>query len=112
MKKNVLSTSLRSATQATDSTWRGWTANRAATKALRQTAPVMRRSRKKSRSVLARWNSRLVRWWPTGFKPKSWTSSMWESHVTGCQLLAWPARNAQVIFSQVNPVRTWMFSVT
>ena len=38
-KKNVLSTSLRSATQATDSTCSGWSANSAATKALGQNAP-------------------------------------------------------------------------
>ncbi len=39
-QNRALSTSLRSATQATDSTCRGWTANRAATRKLRQTAPV------------------------------------------------------------------------
>ena len=39
MKKNPLNTSLRSATQATDSTRSGWMANTAATKALRQNAP-------------------------------------------------------------------------
>ena len=38
----MLSTSLRSATQATDSTWSGWTAKSAATNALRQRAPVIR----------------------------------------------------------------------
>ena len=36
MKNSPLRTSFRSATQATDSTRRGWTANRAAAKALGQ----------------------------------------------------------------------------
>jgi hypothetical protein len=40
-QKNELRTSLRSATHATDSTWSGCQAKSAATKALRQRAPVM-----------------------------------------------------------------------
>ena len=43
-QNSALRTSLRSAIQATDSTWRGCQANRAATRALRQNAAVMRRS--------------------------------------------------------------------
>src|SRR5260370_32788361 len=60
--KNVESTSFRSDTQATDSTWIGCKPKRAATKAPRQTAPVMRRSTRKSREVLAACNRRFVKW--------------------------------------------------
>ena len=52
-QKNVLSTSFRSDTQATDSTCSGWIANSAATTALRPTVPVMRRSAMNSSSVFA-----------------------------------------------------------
>ena len=48
MKNNPLSTSLRSATQATDSTRNGWMAKTAATNALRQRAPVIWRRTRKS----------------------------------------------------------------
>ena len=46
-KKRPLSTSLRSATHATDSTCSGWTAKTAATKALRQSVPVISQREKK-----------------------------------------------------------------
>ena len=59
MKKSPESTSLRSETQATDSTCSGWTAKTAATKALRPTPRVMRASAKKSTSVAAAWSARL-----------------------------------------------------
>ena len=61
MKKNALSTSFRSATQATDSTCSGCQANNAATQALRHSAPVMRLRTRKSSSVLAVCSSRFVR---------------------------------------------------
>src|SRR5438874_10350569 len=61
IKKNVLSTSFLSAAQATDSTCSGWSANRPATKALRHSAPVSRRSRRNSNTAFAVWNSKLVR---------------------------------------------------
>ena len=51
MKKNVLSTSFRSETQATDSTCNGMQAKSAATKALRQNAPVRRLSSPNSNAV-------------------------------------------------------------
>ncbi|MBK7047273.1 MAG: hypothetical protein IPH48_12365 [bacterium] len=60
-KKNPLSTSLRSATHATDSTCNGWIANSAATSAGRQTAPVNRRRSKYSSSVLATCSAMFVR---------------------------------------------------
>ena len=49
MKNSPLSTSFRSATQATDSTRNGWMANTAATKALGQRSPVIRRRTRKRR---------------------------------------------------------------
>src|ERR1035441_993243 len=60
--KKVLRTSLRSETQATDSTWMGCRAKRAATKALRQYAPVICLRRPKSSSELRVWKRRLVAW--------------------------------------------------
>ena len=61
MKKKALSTSLRSATHATDSTRSGWMANTAATNALRQRAPVVRRKIRNSRMTDAVCNMTLVR---------------------------------------------------
>ena len=49
MKNRPLSTSLRSATHATDSTRSGWIANTAATNALRHSAPVIRRNTRNRR---------------------------------------------------------------
>jgi hypothetical protein len=60
-KKNVLNTSFRSATQATDSTCSGWSANSAATIPLRHRAPVIFLSRMYSRRAFAIWKSRFVR---------------------------------------------------
>jgi hypothetical protein len=61
MKKKALSTSFRSATQATDSICKGCHANKAATKALRHTAPVICLSTAKRRSVLVMWNPRFTK---------------------------------------------------
>src|SRR6266700_1399823 len=52
MKKNPLSTSLRSEIQATDSTLSGWSAKMAATKALRHMLPVMILSTKNRSTTL------------------------------------------------------------
>ena len=60
MKKSPLKTSLRSATQATDSTRSGWMAKIAATHALGQSAPVIRRSAKSRRTAAAACNTTLV----------------------------------------------------
>ena len=61
MKNKPLSTSLRSATHATDSTRKGWMAKTAATKALRQRAPVICRRSRKSTMTDAVWSRTLVR---------------------------------------------------
>ena len=61
MKNSPLKTSLRSATQATDSTRRGWMAKTAATHALGQSAPVIRRSTRNRRTAAAACKSTLVR---------------------------------------------------
>ncbi len=105
-------TSFRSATHATDSTWVGWTAKRAATKALRQVAPVIRRKTRNTSTAFAAWNSTFTTWWAPGFTPKSSTSSMCESQVSGCQLETWSVVKAQVTPCQVRPACTVGFSVT
>ena len=76
---------LRSAIQATESTCTGWSANRAAAMALAPRRPVIRRSTANSSSVFSVCRRRLLRWCPAGLSPKSWQSSMCDSHVTGCQ---------------------------
>ena len=60
---------MRSATQATDSTWSGCSAKSAATTALRQVAPVSHRSQPKSNSAFVRCSSTLVAWWPRRLEP-------------------------------------------
>ena len=112
MKKNVLNTSFRSDTQATDSTCRGWRAKRAATKALRQTAPVIRRHRAKSSSVLPTCSATFTKWGPQAFWPKTWQSSMCDSHVSGCQLLPCMAVKAQTRPALVSPWKTLGLLVT
>src|SRR6266850_1843029 len=52
-QKKALKTSLRSATQATDSTCKGCHANSAATHALRQSARVIRRKTRKTKTLFA-----------------------------------------------------------
>src|SRR5579885_3495599 len=97
MKKTALSTSLRSAIHATDSTCSGCTANKAATNALRQNAPVICRSTRNRRIAATACKSTFVRWCPAGFRPYSRQSSMCEIIVTGCQLRATLCVNAQRI---------------
>ena len=105
-------TSLRSATQATDSTCVGCTAKSAATTALRPGAPVMRESTRNRSAAFAACRSTLTAWWAPGASPKSCTSSMCESHVSGCQLLAWKVVNAHARPAQPSPPCTTGFSVT
>src|SRR5437660_191671 len=81
-KKNALNTSLRSETQATDSTCSGCSANRAATSALRHSAPVIRLRTRNNSRVLVRWNPALARWCAPARWPKSWQSRLCESHVS------------------------------
>ena len=104
--------SFRSATQATDSTCAGWRAKSAATNALRQAAPVIRRSTRNQSAVLARWRARFVVWWSPACIPKSWQSSMWDSQVSGCQFAAWPLESAQTSPGALSPPRTIGLSVT
>ena len=103
IQKNALNTSLRSAAHATDSTCKGCQANKAATNALRHSAPVSCLNQRNSSNVFATWKSRLVRWWPPGFKPNNWQSNMCEIHVSGCQLAASVFSNAQTIPGHVRP---------
>jgi len=76
IQKKVLNVSLRSATQATDSTCKGCHPNSAATNALRQRAPVIRRRAANSSTVLPTCNNTPLRWWPQGRRPYSSQSSM------------------------------------
>jgi hypothetical protein len=69
MKKSALRTSFRSATQATDSTRKGWIAKIAATNALRQVLAVIRRRTKKSKSA-AKVCSRTGKMMTGGIQPK------------------------------------------
>src|SRR5258708_25529303 len=85
-KKNMLKTSFRSATHATDSTRRGCSPKKAATTKLRQIAPVARFKTRKSRTVFAQWSMILPKWCPQAFKPKILQSNVCESQVIGCQL--------------------------
>src|SRR5919109_3816445 len=99
----VLKTFFRSATHDTDSTLSGWTANNAATKKLRHWVPVARNSNQKSKATLKECSRMLTKWWPTGFSPNNWQSSMCESQVIGCQLETSKVVNAQWIPALVSP---------
>src|SRR5258705_6411638 len=112
IQKSPLSTSLRSEIQATDSTWSGWSANTAATKAERQKAPVIETNKRKVIAAVAAWIAALTRWWPPGSTPNSWQSSMWESQVRGCQFAAREVVKAQMTPSRVRPAWTVGFSLT
>ncbi len=112
MKKNALSTSLRSAIHATDSTRSGCNPKNVATIRLRQVEPVIRFNTTKASIVLAAWSNTLVKWCPQGPKPKSWQSNMCESQVIGCQLAACELDKAHLKFSQVSPCCTRRFAVT
>jgi len=107
----VLRTSLRSAIHATDSTCSGWTANRAATNALRPVAPVMRRKRMNTSSVFVTWITRLVTWYAPASVPNNVTSIRCDSHVIGCQYGEWPVVSAHHALFQLSPPRTVGFSV-
>jgi len=58
---NVERTSLRSATHATDSTWRGWIAKSAATTALRHLAAVMSASTRNNSTTFTTWSRRFTK---------------------------------------------------
>ncbi len=55
----------------------------------------------------------FVQWYPAGFIPNNSRSSINESQVRGCQLLAWEVVvNAQTTVSPLKPRCTRGFSVT
>src|SRR4029453_8893792 len=54
----------------------------------------------------------FTRWCAPGDMPKSWTSSMCESHVSGCQLALWPVVKAHATPVAVRPAATCGFSDT
>jgi hypothetical protein len=112
IQKKPLSTSFRSATQATDSTRRGCTANRAAAIALRQTAPVSSRSARKSSTPLTACNATLLRWNPNGRRPNRLASASSDSHVSGCQFPVCRFVNAQTSPDCRSPRMTCWFSAT
>jgi len=105
-KKQPLNTSLRSETQATDSTRNGCQANNAATTALRQNAPVIAFNNRRSSIALAQWSNTLTMWGGPAFNPNNWQSSMCESQVSGCQLLACWSTKDQTTPHQLKPART------
>ena len=111
-KKNPLRTSLRSESQATDSTRSGCQAKSAAKAALVQRAPVRRRIARKARAALSECRSTLVAWCPRGSSPKSVMSSMCDSQVSGCQFVASPEVSAQRKPSQPRPAMTCGLWVT
>ena len=69
IQNNVLSTSFRSATHATDSTRNGCNPNNAANTAGRQSAAVIRLNTTNNRTVEAAWRRTFVRWCPQGLNP-------------------------------------------
>ena len=72
----------------------------------------MRRKARNRTHDVATCRPRLTRWCATGSTPKSDTSSMCESQVSGCQLCASEAVSAQRTDSSVSPARTCAFPVT
>jgi len=110
---------LRSATQATDSTWSGCTAKSAATNALLHAAPVSRTRRRKRSTVLATWRRRFVAWKPGALfakgcasfpSPWSSASSIRDIHVSGCQFAWSVAVRDHDSPPPSKPWRTWRFS--
>src|SRR5262249_32294168 len=104
--KNVLSTSFRSDTQATDSTWSGRHAKSPATSADGQSFCVIPLRKRNSRTELAVCKSRLVKRNPPGFNPYTCLSRMTEIDVNGCQLQQYPVVNAHPTPRQVKPDAT------
>ena len=71
-QKQALSTSLRSATQATDSTCSGCNANKNATNALRQRVPVARSRKMHNKMAASACSRTLCRWCQPLSRPKNW----------------------------------------
>ena len=82
------------------------------TKAAIHGALSHRSRRMNNRTALAVWKRTLMMWCIPALRPKSWQSSMCESQVSGCQLLACQAVNAHWTPAHVRPFRTGGLSVT
>ncbi len=65
--------------------------------------PVAIRSQAKSSTESSAWISTETRWCFPASRPKSSTSAMWESQVSGCQLDPWTEVKAHAIPSQESP---------
>ena len=75
-KKSPLKGLFRSPTQATASARKGWMANSKATQALAHRLPVIRRRARKRITAVAACRRTFVKWYPQGFVPYIWLSSM------------------------------------
>ncbi len=102
-QKQVLNTSLRSETQATDCTCSGCSANSAATSALRHADPVIRDKTPNSSNALATWRNTLTRWCAPARPPHNCQTTMWESQVSGRQLPGGLVVKTQTRPDSVNP---------
>src|SRR5216684_2521104 len=105
-QKVVHSMFFLSATHATDSTLRGCTAKRAATKKLRQRDPVPRCNSRNTSTTFMACNKRFMKWCAVGSGPKRVQSNMWESHVSGCQFATSKLVKAQTTLFHVKPDKT------
>jgi hypothetical protein len=103
---------LRSEIHATDSTCAGCTPKSAATNALGQTPPVIRTRSAKSSSVSTMCSATFVMWIAPDETPNSSTSSISDSHVSGCQFARYPVVIAHATLGCVSPAMTWVFSDT
>src|SRR6185437_15880181 len=92
--KNVLSTSFRSESHATDSTCNGCNANNAATNAAAHIFSVIRINSRNNTSAFAACSQTLTRCCLPASESNRLASSICESHVSGCQLLACHVVNA------------------
>src|SRR5262249_33123131 len=107
-----LRTSLRSLIHATDSTWRGWIANSAATSALGHSCAVIFRITTNSNMTLTMCSATLVKWNPRGQGPENCRSAINESQTIGFQLPIVDVVNAQPRLLIVNPRFTNVLSRT
>jgi len=108
----VLSVVFRCETHATDSTFAGCRAKSAATAKLGAIASVIDASMPNRSSALATWSATSIAWCAAGSTPKSSTSAMWLSQVSGNQFPACASWKAQRTPSTLSPFPTISFSVT
>ncbi|HAL91829.1 MAG TPA: hypothetical protein DCM68_02235 [Verrucomicrobia bacterium] len=112
MKKKPLSTSLRAAIHATASTRVGCHANSAATNALRQREPVIRKSTQNKRAAFAACSRTFIRWCPCGPGPNTSMSAMYEIHNSGSHHCSCTVVNACLTASPRSPPVTIGLSIT